>query len=85
MQFSVCDTFLEKRTTQIQIKFRDRRGHGHMDLQLHVQSVPITTKVFSSNLAHCKVYSKQHYVIKCVGDFLQVVRFPPPIKLAATM
>jgi hypothetical protein len=30
MQFSVCDMFLEKRTAQIQIKFRDRRGHGHM-------------------------------------------------------
>jgi hypothetical protein len=33
-----------------------------------VQSVPITTKVVSSNLVHGKVYSKQHYVIKCVSD-----------------
>jgi hypothetical protein len=27
MQFSVCDTFLEKHIAQIQIKFRDRHGH----------------------------------------------------------
>jgi len=34
---------------------------------------------------------KQHYVIKFVsdlrqvGDFLRVLRFPPPIKLTATL
>jgi hypothetical protein len=45
-----------------------------------VQSVPITTKVVSSNTVHGEVYSIQHYVIKFVrnlrqvGDFLQ---FPP--------
>ena len=38
-----------------------------------------------------KVYSIQHYVIKFVSDlqqgfgFLQVFRFPPPIKLIATI
>jgi len=53
-----------------------------------VQSVPITTNVVISNLVHCKVYSIQHYVIK-VSDlrqvvvFLQVLRFPPLIKLTA--
>jgi flagellar biosynthesis protein FlhB len=31
-------------------------------LQLHVESVPITTKVVSLNPAHGKVYSIQHYV-----------------------
>ena len=54
-----------------------------------LQSVPITTEVVSSNLAHGKVYSIQHYVTKFVSDlqqvggFLRVVRFPPPIKLTA--
>ena len=54
-------------------------------LQLPVQSVPIMTKVVSSNPVH----SIQHYVIKSVNDlrqvsvFLWVLRFPPPIKLTA--
>ena len=34
------------------------------DLQLPVHSVPITTKVVSSNPIHDEVYSIQHYVIK---------------------
>ena len=61
----------------------------YLDLQLHVQSVPITTKVVSSNPVHGEVYSIQHYVIKFVSDlrhvggFLRVLRFPPPIKLTA--
>jgi len=51
--------------------------------------MPITTKVLSSNPAHGKMYSIQHYVIKFVGDlrkvggFLWVLRFPPPIKLTS--
>ena len=63
----------------------------YLDLQLPVQSVPITTKVESLNLAHGEVYVIQHYVIKFVSDlrqvggFLQVLRFPPPIKLTATI
>jgi hypothetical protein len=40
-----------------------------LDLQLHPQSVPITTNVVSSNPAHGEVYSIQHYVIKFVNDF----------------
>jgi hypothetical protein len=58
-----------------------------VDLQLHVQSVPITTKFVSVNPVYRKVYSIQHYVIKSVSDlrqvggFLWVLRFPPPIKL----
>jgi hypothetical protein len=52
-----------------------------------MQSVPITTNVVSSNPAHGKVYSIQHYVIKFVRDlrqvdgFLQVLCVPQPIKL----
>ena len=56
----------------------------YLDLQLFVQSVPITTKFMNSNPFHSEVYSIQHYVIKfvsdlqLVGDFHQVLRFPPP-------
>ena len=60
-----------------------------MDLQLHVQAVPTTTKVVSSNPAHGEVYLIQSYVIKFVSDvrqdgvfsgyfgFLRVLRFSP--------
>ena len=44
-------------------------------LQLPVQSVPITTKVMSSNPAHGGMYSIQHYVIKFVCDLRQVGGF----------
>jgi len=62
-----------------------------LDLQLPMQSVLITTKVVSSITTHGKVYSIQHYVIKfisdlrLVGGFLQVLQFPPPKKLTATI
>ena len=42
-------------------------------------------------IGSCEVYSIQHYVIKFVSDlwqvsgFLLVLRFPPPIKLTATI
>jgi hypothetical protein len=58
-----------------------------LDLQLHVQSVPITTEVVSLNPAHGKVYSMQHYEIKFVSDlrqvggFLRVLLFPPPVSV----
>ena len=35
-----------------------------LDLQLPVQSVPITIKIVSSNPVHGEVYSIQYYVIK---------------------
>jgi len=63
--------------------------HSPLDLQLAMQSMPITTKVVSSNPAHSEVYSIQHYPIKFVSDlrqisgFLRVLQFPPPIKLMA--
>jgi hypothetical protein len=63
----------------------------YLDLQLTVQSVPITTKVVSSNPVHGEVYSIQRYVTKFVSDlrqvggFLRVLRFPPPIKLTTSI
>ena len=62
----------------------------YLDLQLPMQSVPITTDVVNRNLGQGEVYSI-HYVIKFVSDlrqvggFLRVLRFPPPIKLTATI
>jgi len=41
------------------------------DLQLPMQSVPITTQVVSSNPTHDEVCSIQHYIIKFVSDLLQ--------------
>jgi len=64
---------------------------GRDVIQLPVQSVPITTNVVGFNHVHGKVYSIQHYVIKFVSDlrqvgaFLRVLRFPPPIRLTATI
>ena len=48
---------------------------GQLDLQLHVQYVPITTKVVGSNLAHGRVLLIQHYVIKFVSDLQEVSDF----------
>ena len=45
------------------------------DLQLPVQSVPITTKVVSSNPVNGKVHSMQHYVIKFLSDLPEVSCF----------
>jgi hypothetical protein len=58
---------------------------------MRIQSVPIATNVVISNPAHGEVYSIQHYVIQLVselrqvGGFLRVLRFPPTIKLTATI
>ena len=46
-----------------------------MDLQLPVQSVPITTRIASSNSGQGEVSSIQHYVIKLVSDLMQVRGF----------
>jgi hypothetical protein len=62
-----------------------------MDLQLPVQSVPITTKVVSSSPTHGEVYLIQHYVIKLASDlwqvigFLRILMFPPILKLTPTL
>ena len=47
---------------------------GRLDLQLPVQSVPITTKV-RLNPVHGEVYSIEHYVIKFVSDLRTVSGF----------
>ena len=47
-----------------------------------MQSVPIATKIVSSNLVH--VYSIQHYVIKFVSDVLQVDGFLPSTPVSST-
>ena len=53
-----------------------------------MQSVPSTTSVESRS---DEVYSIQHYVLKFVSylrqvsSFHRVLRFPPPIKLTATI
>ena len=58
----------------------------YLDLQLPMQSVPITYNVVSSNPAQ----AIQHYMIKFVcdfrqvGGFLRVLQFPPPIKIKLT-
>ena len=56
-----------------------------VDLQPPVQSVPITTKVVSSNPINGDVNSIQHFVMQFVSDVRQVLQFPPPIKQTATI
>ena len=51
-----------------------------MDLQLPVQSMPITTRVARLNPVHAEVYSIYYFVIKFVYDLRQVggfLRFLP--------
>ena len=62
-----------------------------LDLQLPVQSVPITTYFVSSIPTHGEVYLMQHFVhkfnsdLRQVGGFLQGLWFPPQIKQTATI
>ena len=49
-----------------------------------MQSVPIITKVESSNLDNGEVYSIQHYVIMFVSDLRQVGGFYPGTPVAST-
>ena len=66
----------------------DRRGRYRI---VDGFTVSITTKVVNSNTVNGEVYSKQRYAIKFVSDlqqvggFLRVLRFPPSIKLTATL
>ena len=70
---------------------RGHHGRDRMVVGFTVQSVPITTKVVSLNPVHGEVYLIQRYVLKFVSDlrqvggFLQVLWFPPPIKLTTTI
>ena len=48
-----------------------RRGRDRLTVGFAIllaQSVPITPKIMSSNLAHGKVYYIQNYVIKFISD-----------------
>ena len=62
-----------------------------IELQLSVQSVPITNIVVSSNRVHGEAYSIKQYVIKFVSHlrqasgFLWILRDPTPIKLTTTI
>ena len=81
------------RVTSYNINNRGSRGRDRfvVGFTTYMQSVPITTNAVSSNPAHGKVYSIQHYVIKVVSDlrqvcaFLRIIRFRPQIKLSATI
>ena len=44
----------------------------------------ITTKVVSSNPAHCEVYSIQHYVLKFISDLRQAGWFSPGTPVSST-
>jgi len=55
-----------------------------LDGRYCMQSVPITTKVASSNAVNGEVYPIQHYTIKFVSNLRKVSAFlqvSPPIKL----
>ena len=56
---------------------RGCRGHDRtvVGFTATMQTVPITTKLVSSNLAHGEVYSIQHYVIKFVSSSRQIGGF----------
>jgi hypothetical protein len=69
------------KTLQIKLKIKQherRRGRDRMvvDLQLPVQSVPITTEVVSSSPIHDEVYSMQRNVITFISDLREVGGFP---------
>jgi hypothetical protein len=58
-----------------------------LDLQLPVQSVPMTTKDVSLNPSWQGVIDITLCVndLQQIGGFLWVLLFPPPIKLTATI
>jgi hypothetical protein len=74
----------------LSFSLRGRRGHDRW-IYNYLQSVPIITKVVSSNPAHDEVYSIKHYVImfvsclRQVGAFFRVLQFSPPRNLTATI
>jgi hypothetical protein len=56
----------------------------YLDLQIPIQSVPITTKVMSLNPVHGEAYMLQHYVIKFVSDLWPVGGFFPDTLVSST-
>jgi hypothetical protein len=75
------------------ISYRDRRDRDRMVVGFTTTYITSVYHhyVLSSNPTYYEMYSLQHYVMKFVGDlrhvcsFLWVLRFPPPIKLTATI
>ena len=69
------------------------RGHPYRDSMVvgFTTTCAITTNVVISNSTHGEMYSIQHFVITFVSDlqqvecFLLALRFPPTIKLTATI
>jgi hypothetical protein len=53
----------------------------YLDLQLSMQSVPITTNIVSSNPAQAMYVIQFVSHLRQVGGFLLVLRFPPSIKM----
>jgi len=65
--------------------FKDRRGRDHI-----VVGFTTTYVIRADHHCCCEFESRsgrgvQHYVIKFVSGFLRVLRFPPPIKMTATI
>ena len=56
-----------------------------LDLQLPMQSVPITTNVVTSNPAQARCNRYNISDLRQACGFLLILRFPPPIKLTATI
>jgi hypothetical protein len=54
----------------------------YLDLQIPLQSVPITSFQFKSHLWHCLLI--QHYVIKFVSDLRQVSGFLQVLPISST-
>ena len=84
INLNICFYALDKRFVLIiQYTYHKYMGRRGRDRLVVVQSVPITSKIVSSEPVHGKVYTIQHYVIKFVSDlqqvggFLRVLRFPP--------
>ena len=82
--------FAGHRKTQVFkiVKFMTALHRIKYDLNIFQKHLYIDKILYITTVAHCEVYSIQHYVIKFVSDFRQVgglLLFPPPIKLPATI
>ena len=74
------DSYIFQKTTNKtpkKQKNKNKKRQGFWDFcdNSTFQSVPITTKVVSSNPVHGEVYSIQHYVIKFLSDLRQIGGF----------
>ena len=71
------------------LEIRSRRGRDCMEVEFTTSCL---ISVYHHLTFRVKMYSIQHYVIKCVSDlrqdggiFLQLFRFPQAIKLTVTI